>query len=108
MVLGVMLGLIMVLSATYAGCVCPRSNSNDGFHYGSECCLTRFYAAEALILGLIMVLGGKYEQVRGHLGPTCIWAQSNNKKVRGHLGPTRTWAQSALGPNLHLGPIHWV
>ena len=102
MVLGVMLGLIMVLSATYAGCVCPRSNNNDGFHYGSECCLTRFYAAEAMILGLIMVLGGKYEQVRGHLGPTCIWAQSNSKKVRGHLGPICIWAQP------ELCPIHWV
>ena len=61
MVLGVMMGLIMVPSATSAGSVCPCSSFDDGFHYGSECCLTRFYAGyvyldQALMLCLVTVL----------------------------------------------------
>ena len=39
-----MLGLIMVLSATSAGCVCISSSSSARFNYGSECCLARFSA----------------------------------------------------------------
>ena len=50
MVLGVMLGLIMVLSATFAGSVCPSSSSNSVFHDGFEFCVTLFYAPKALIL----------------------------------------------------------